>query len=122
MDETTELCKYVIPSHHWLESWGDAEPKTGYFSLLQPVINPLFKTRAFQTSLLKWSGNAVADYETYFKNYWTKKLFGNADLYNKALQDGVIEPSTISFSSIETTASHIITSPIGEIFNNAKSK
>ncbi|MEO8416054.1 MAG: TAT-variant-translocated molybdopterin oxidoreductase, partial [Ginsengibacter sp.] len=24
MDETTELCKYVIPSHHWLECWGDA--------------------------------------------------------------------------------------------------
>ena len=24
MDETTELCRYVIPSHRWL-SWGDAE-------------------------------------------------------------------------------------------------
>ena len=24
LDETTELCRYVIPSHHWLESWGDA--------------------------------------------------------------------------------------------------
>jgi len=59
MDETTELCKYVIPSHHWLESWGDAEPKSGYISLIQPVINPLFKTRAFQTSLLKWSGNKM---------------------------------------------------------------
>ena len=57
MDETTELCKYILPSHHWLESWGDAEPKSGYISLIQPVINPLFKTRAFQTSLLKWSGN-----------------------------------------------------------------
>ena len=28
-DETTELCKYVIPDHHYLESWGDAEVKTG---------------------------------------------------------------------------------------------
>ncbi|NJE06820.1 [Fe-S]-binding protein, partial [Thermococcus sp. M36] len=24
-DETTQLSKYVIPSHHYLESWGDAE-------------------------------------------------------------------------------------------------
>jgi len=100
MDETTELCNYIIPSHHWLESWGDAEPKTGYFSMLQPTINPLFKTRAFQTSLLKWSqpaapagGTAVTDYETYFKNYWTGKL-GSIDTYNKALQDGVVEPAT----------------------------
>ncbi len=94
MDETTEYCKYSIPSHHWLESWGDAEPKTGYFSLIQPAINPLFKTRDFQTSLMKWSGNAVSDYETYFKTYWNTKL-GSVDLYNKALQDGVVEPATM---------------------------
>ncbi|UEG50701.1 TAT-variant-translocated molybdopterin oxidoreductase [Ferruginibacter lapsinanis] len=93
MNETTELCKFSIPSHHWLESFGDAEPKTGYISLIQPTINPLFKTRAFQTSLLKWSGSTTADYETYFKTYWTAKLAGE-DAYNKALQDGVIEPAT----------------------------
>ncbi len=91
MDETTENCKYIIPSHHWLESWGDAEPKSGYLSFIQPTINPLFKTRAFQTSLLKWSGGT--DYETYFKTYWTGKL-GSEDAYNKALQDGVVEPAT----------------------------
>ena len=92
MDETTEQCKYVLPSHHWLESWGDAEPKTGYISLLQPTINPLFKTRPFQTSLLKWAGNPL-DYDTYFKNYWSGKLGGAAN-WDKALQDGVIEPAT----------------------------
>src|SRR5206468_3640117 len=51
MDETTELCQYSIPSHHYLESWGDAEPRTGYISFIQPTIFPLFKTRPFQTSL-----------------------------------------------------------------------
>ncbi len=74
MDETTQLCKYIIPSHHFLESWGDAEPKSGYISFIQPTIYPLFKTRAFQTSLLKWSGNNT-DYETYFKNYWISKTW-----------------------------------------------
>lgn len=108
MDETTELCKYIIPSHHWLESWGDAEPKTGYYSLIQPTINPLFKTRAFQTSLIKWSaaaGSMINDYETYFKTYWNAKL-GSTDLYNKALQDGVVEPATMPVG--------------GGSFNNAK--
>jgi MoCo/4Fe-4S cofactor protein with predicted Tat translocation signal len=93
MNETTELCKYAIPSHHWLESWGDAEPKTGYYSLIQPTINPLFKTRAFQTSLLKWSGNNT-EYDTYFKTYWTAKLGGTSDGYDKALQNGVVEPAS----------------------------
>ncbi|MEP7141479.1 MAG: TAT-variant-translocated molybdopterin oxidoreductase [Ferruginibacter sp.] len=97
MNETTELCKYSIPAHHWLESWGDAEPKTGYISLVQPTINPLFKTRAFQTSLLKLTGN-VLEYETYFKNYWVAKS-GTQDAYDTALQNGIIEPAAMPAGS-----------------------
>lgn len=117
LDETTEQCKYVIPSHHWLESWGDAEPKTNHISFIQPLINPLFKTRAFQTSLLKWSGSQTVnipsfdstgralgvvptpssfnDYEAYLKQYWKLDL-------EKALQDGIIElnPSAVAATAI----------------------
>ena len=98
MDETTELCEYIIPNHHYLESWGDAEAKPGYLSFIQPTIHPLFKTRAFATSLLKWSGSTVADYETYFKNYWITKL-GGQSAFDKALEDGVIEPATPTIAS-----------------------
>ncbi|MEQ1797927.1 MAG: TAT-variant-translocated molybdopterin oxidoreductase [Lacibacter sp.] len=92
-DETTELCNYVLPDHHYLESWGDAEAKAGYLAFIQPTIHPLFKTRSFATSLLKWSGSTVTDYETYFKNYWITKL-GGQSAFDKALEDGVIEPAT----------------------------
>ena len=94
-DETSQLCKYVIPDHHYLESWGDAEPKTGYFSLMQPTINPLFKTRQWQDSLLKWSGG-VSTYADYVKNSWSTKL-GGETAWDKALQDGVI-------NAVETAA------------------
>ncbi len=93
MNETTELCKFSMPAHHWLETWGDAEPKTGYICFQQPTINPLFKTRSFETSLLKWSGSA-SDYETYFKTYWTGKL-ASTDNYNKALQEGILQPAAL---------------------------
>ena len=89
LDETTQECNYIIPSHHFLESWGDAEPKSGYISFIQPTIHPLFKTRSFQTSLLKWSGNNT-DYETYFKNYWEGKL-GSKAAFEAALQRGVLD-------------------------------
>ncbi|HEU4471003.1 MAG TPA: 4Fe-4S dicluster domain-containing protein, partial [Flavisolibacter sp.] len=87
MDETTELCKYSVPNHHYLESWGDAEPRTGYVSFIQPTIFPLFKTRPFQTSLLKWSGNNT-DYETYFRNFWVTRL-GSQQAFDRVLQDGL---------------------------------
>ena len=91
VDETAELCKFVAPDHHYLESWGDAEAKTGHFSLIQPTIYPLFKTRQWQDSLLKWSG-AATDYLAFLKNYWSTKLGGAAG-WDKALQDGVINPT-----------------------------
>ena len=103
MDETTEFCKYVIPSHHWLECWGDAEQQTGYISVIQPIIHPLFKTRQFESSLLKLSGSAD-DYETYFKKYWVEKL-GDVNNFEKFLQDGVIENSTM-----KTQGSYVNTS------------
>jgi molybdopterin-containing oxidoreductase family iron-sulfur binding subunit len=110
MDETTEHCKYIMPAHHWLESWGDAEPVTNHISFQQPLINPLFKTRSFQDSLMAWSGGAVAapvavadstatavvkpvagkDYAAYVREFWSGKL-GGESVYQKALQDGVAE-------------------------------
>jgi len=91
LDETSEGVKFVLPAPHFLESWGDAEPRPGYFSFLQPTIAPLFKTRPFEESLMKWSGNTTT-YEAYFSQYWTAKL-GGVEAYEKALQDGVIEPA-----------------------------
>jgi len=91
MDETAQKCKYVIPDHNFLESWGDAEPKPNYFSLQQPGIAPLFKTRAFQDTLLTWTG-ATQTYGDFWKDYWMKKL-GSQDAFDKALQDGIVEPA-----------------------------
>ena len=102
-DETSVLCKYQIADHHFLESWGDAEMKSGHLSFIQPTIAPLFKTRAFQTSLLKWSGNDTS-YGDYFKQYWSSK-FGSQDAWDKALRDGVVE--TAAATSAEIGRAHV---------------
>ena len=105
LDETSELCKYVIPAPHFLESWGDTEPKTGYFSLLQPTISPLFKTRPFEDSLLKWSGSNTT-HEDYVRQYWIKKT-GGLEAYEKALQEGIVEPSTTSPASASFSSAKV---------------
>ncbi len=107
LDETTELCKFVIPDHHYLESWGDAEPKTGYYSFIQPTIYPLFKTRQWQDSLLKWSGSTT-DYLAFLKSYWSAKVGGETG-WDKALQDGVISPAATTVSGASFNSGSVAT-------------
>jgi molybdopterin-containing oxidoreductase family iron-sulfur binding subunit len=104
MDETTELCQFAIPAPHYLESWGDAEPKAGYLYFIQPTINPLFKTRPFGTSLLKWSGKNN-EFDSWFRQYWTIKLGGQQG-FEKAIQDGVLETAASAASRTGSTVAN----------------
>ena len=74
LNETVGKAKYECPVHHYLESWDDAEIVPGQLSLSQPCINPLFNTRSFQDSLLKWSGSSML-YHDYLKANWEKDIF-----------------------------------------------
>ncbi|MBN3035980.1 MAG: Fe-S-cluster-containing hydrogenase [Bacteroidales bacterium] len=74
MDETTSLMQFVCPDHHYLESWGDAEPVTGHHSLCQPAIRPLFRTRQAQDSFLRWSGSEVKYYD-FLRSFWERHYF-----------------------------------------------
>ena len=73
-NETTECVKYVAPTHHYLEAWGDAEPIHGLYHLRQPTITPLFDTRQVEESFLRWSGSEE-DYFSFLKNYWKEKIY-----------------------------------------------
>jgi len=50
MDETTAQADLILPSHTYLESWGDDTPEPGVGfpvgALAQPVVSPLYNTRA----------------------------------------------------------------------------
>lgn len=98
-DETSVLCHYIAPEPHYLESWGDAQPRTGYFSFIQPTIAPLFKTRPFQESLMKWTGNPDPDWHGYLMDYWMPQL-GGLEAWEQALQDGVKENPALSQGSL----------------------
>jgi Fe-S-cluster-containing dehydrogenase component/anaerobic selenocysteine-containing dehydrogenase len=73
LNETTGKAKFECPVHHFLESWNDAGIIPGQFSLSQPCINPLFNTRSFQDSLLKWSGSSVS-WHDYLMSSWEKEF------------------------------------------------
>ena len=97
-DETTELVQYVCPDNHYLECWNDAEPKKDFYSLMQPVISPVFDTRQMAETLLKWSGASVDFYEL-IRSYWTEHMMpmqtefsSPAVFFDKTVEKGVFEP------------------------------
>lgn len=133
LDETTALCQYVAPNHNYLESWGDANPRVGYYLLIQPTIRPLFNTRAAGLSLLTWA-DAVPEgqqpYYEYLKTYWSNNLYPLRDKRKistrnafwqmslkqggfVATEDTTLEtpanssPSTVGASSTPATTSNI---------------
>ncbi|RZJ70430.1 MAG: 4Fe-4S dicluster domain-containing protein, partial [Flavobacterium sp.] len=83
-DETASLSTIAAAAPHYLESWGDVSMARGYYSITQPTIRPLFKTRQLQDSLLLWSGNAQPYYD-YLKA--TSVVAGKS--WNQLVHDGV---------------------------------
>jgi MoCo/4Fe-4S cofactor protein with predicted Tat translocation signal len=101
-DETASACKIIAPSHHYLESWNDVNPRTGYYALGQPVINPLGKTRHALESVLVWSDNTTSAHD-YIAKYWETTIYpsnssavagGFTAFWNKTLHDGMLPKIT----------------------------
>ena len=86
-----------------MECWGDAQPKKGYYAVMQPVIHPLFATRPLMQSLANWSGTSVETGEddpcyVAIKALWEKEIFPKQSkfttfrgFWDSALQDGFVQ-------------------------------
>ncbi|MGA9409062.1 MAG: hypothetical protein WBV78_01320, partial [Roseobacter sp.] len=99
-DETSSETQIIAAAPHYLESWGDVELKKGHYGLTQPAIRPLFNTRQFQESLLKWLGSDMS-YHDYIKETWGTGIL-NGGSFNQALHDGMFV-GTIASETAETT-------------------
>ncbi len=95
LDETAALCDLLLPNHHALERWDDSRPRRGVQGLMQPVMEPVFKTMATGDVLLKVAqkaGGALAQftapsYEAHLKAQWLKQL-GTDAAWRQALANG----------------------------------
>ncbi len=98
VDETGGMAHYILPDHHPMENWGDAEFQKGVYSIQQPTIRPMNDTRAFQDSLLKWMGRETTWYD-FLKSHW-EKLFltvGTFSQLSSSSSLGINEKPWVSF-------------------------
>ena len=89
MDETTAMADLILPSHTYLESWGDdfPEPGVGFRAgaISQPVVSPLYDTRDTGDTLLAVAAAVnpdgaltAATTEEYLRAQWRAIFEGDA--------------------------------------------
>jgi molybdopterin-containing oxidoreductase family iron-sulfur binding subunit len=101
LDETAALCDLILPNHHALERWDDLQVRDGVRALLQPVMQPLFATRATGDVLLDLARRvggplaavAAPSFEAFLRTTWRElaraRGAGDADAFwREALRRG----------------------------------
>ncbi|MGJ1431807.1 TAT-variant-translocated molybdopterin oxidoreductase [Sphingobacterium spiritivorum] len=98
-DETASLLKAIAPNSTFLESWGDASATEGYYTIVQPTINPVFNTRQAEQSLLIWAGDTTNIYD-FVKQTWESAILpGSGKTWKDVLQTGFVFKGTASGSA-----------------------
>lgn len=80
IDETAQIADIIMPSSTSLESWGDARPFPGVYSLIQPAMTPVFNTQSLGDMLINFalgmnlesSVGGVKNFKEYLKASWKK--------------------------------------------------
>lgn len=109
-DESTLAGNALLPSSHFLESWGDAEIVEGIYTLRQPAIRPLFATSSFEDRLIQLAGGTLGGQKTfhdYLKEKWQgiKNRAGTPGdfrtFWTSALQAGYFSPGRTGMNQVK---------------------
>ena len=117
-DETTDLCDLILPDNHSLESWGDAEPAKGTLGLQQPVMDPVFNTRATGDVLIaaaKGDPSMAAKYPADYRA-WITARSGGVVAITKALPTGMMNGSPLPATAAKAVASKSAGAATGDYF------
>jgi Fe-S-cluster-containing dehydrogenase component/anaerobic selenocysteine-containing dehydrogenase len=60
-NETARRAAWFVPAAHYLETWGDARAYDGTYSVIQPLVQPLFGGKSIIEVLAALAGDAAAD-------------------------------------------------------------
>ena len=119
-NETSEYSQWHIPEAHFLEMWGDARAFDGTYSVIQPLIAPLYRANSAFEVLSAFSDKpGITALDTIRERL--KGLPGGADgekLWRKSLNDGFVAGSAfapISVSAKATLASLAPAKPTAEM-------
>ena len=105
-NETSGYAQWYIPEAHFLEMWGDARAFDGTYSVMQPLIAPLYRAHsAFEVLAAFTDKSGVMAYDTIREGM--KKMPGGADpdkFWRKSLNDGFVAGSAFAPLNVSVKA------------------
>jgi Fe-S-cluster-containing dehydrogenase component len=94
-NETSRTCKWSLPRAHYLEEWGDARGYDGSYSVVQPLIEPLYGgTSAHELLALLLDGSQRKGYDLVRETF--QELTGANGFeqrWSETLHDGLLKDS-----------------------------
>jgi molybdopterin-containing oxidoreductase family iron-sulfur binding subunit len=102
-DETSQRTAWHLPQAHWLESWGDLRAYDGTYSVVQPLIEPLYGGRTAIEVIELLRRERPATGQELVRGVF-KRLFGEADWegrWRQAVHDGLVAQSAFKSESPE---------------------
>jgi MoCo/4Fe-4S cofactor protein with predicted Tat translocation signal len=101
-NETSEFSHWHIPETHFLETWGDARAFDGTYSVIQPLIAPLYQSHsAFEVLAAFTDKPGVTSYDMVREHLKTILGAGDAEKnWRKSLNDGFVRGTALAAVSI----------------------
>jgi molybdopterin-containing oxidoreductase family iron-sulfur binding subunit len=93
-NETSRAATWHLPRAHFLEAWGDARSHDGTYSIVQPLIEPLWDGRSKIEVLAGLTGSESSGYDLVRET--ARELTGGCDFETRwqvALHDGILKDS-----------------------------
>jgi MoCo/4Fe-4S cofactor protein with predicted Tat translocation signal len=101
---TAAASTLVLQRSHYLEGWGDARSYDGTASVIQPLIEPLYKTRTTAEFINLLTGNDDVNAYELVRKTWDKLLHGvvNENDWRKVIHNGVLAKSAYKSPNVRT--------------------
>jgi MoCo/4Fe-4S cofactor protein with predicted Tat translocation signal len=110
-NETSELCHWRVPESHYLEAWGDLRSFDGTVSVVQPLIEPLYRSKSACEMAAVLLGE-VADVSGYdlVRRHWTDFASGDdfESWWRFALHEGFVPGTDFSALTAEVDRGAVI--------------
>jgi MoCo/4Fe-4S cofactor protein with predicted Tat translocation signal len=109
-DASSWACDWHVPAAHYLESWGDTRTESGVFSLIQPMILPLYGGVAELDFLHVLGGGDFGEGEFFPAMGEVKttlaEVTGKSDdeSWRKALMEGFVAETSYAAGELKATA------------------